>query len=199
MQGTHTRTFGRDTRAQTFTLEGVLAGLVVLAGAAFALQAVVVAPTDSGTTAASADGDRLERVLGQAVDDGAVKRAVLAWDGSAFDGTPSGSTYFVDDLPNNAFGAALENAFDSSTSINVVVSHPGSSSPQRLAYNGVPENGALRETVTVALYDEDSIYDENGDEASGTLRSRGSGFFYVDDQHPGVGLHAVVEVEVVVW
>jgi len=191
----------RGTRAQMFTLEGVLSALVVLAGMAFALQAVVVTPTDGGAPIGSADGDRLEQILEEATENGSVKRAVLAWDGGAFDGTPSGSGYFVDGLPDNGLGTALRAGFDSSTSTNVFVHYESSSGPgtEPLAYNGAPESDAVRETVTVALYDQDSVYDESGDQASGTLESRGSGFFYVDDQHPATDLHAVVELEVVVW
>lgn len=193
-----------DTRAQTFTLEGVFSALVVIAGLAFALQAVVVPPTDGGVGAGTGDGGQLERILEQSVSDESVKRAVLAWDGSAYFGTPPGQSYFVDDLPDNEFGNALQNGFDSSASINIVVHYEASSGPdsQRLAYNGVPEDGAVRETVTVSLYDLDSIYDENGDMASGTLDSTSSGYLYVEDRYsssPGDDLYAVVQVEVVVW
>lgn len=194
------------TRAQVFTLEGVLAALVVLAGLAFALQTVVVTPTDGGASAGTADGDRLESVLATSAESGAVKRAVLAWTGSSFDGTGAGTSYFVDNLPDNGFGTALRDGLGTSVVVNVVVHYEGASGPgqQRLAYNGAPPEGAVRETVTVALYDADSIYDESGDPVGGTLASRPSGFLYVDDQHTGSAsaggdLYAVVEVEVVAW
>lgn len=194
------------TRAQVFTLEGVLAALIVLAGLGFALQTVVVTPTDGGVSAGTADGDRLESVLTTATERGAVKRAVLAWTGSSFDGTGAGTSYFVDSLPDNGFGTALRAGLGPSVVVNVVVGYETASGPerQRLAYNGAPPEGAVRETVTVALYDADSVYDESGDPVAGTLASRPSGFFYVDDRHTGSAstggdLYAVVEVEVVAW
>lgn len=184
-------TAGADRRGQVFTLEGLLAALVVLAGVVFALQSVVVTPSTSGTSVAPVQEERLDSVLEQAARDGSLKRAVLAWTGSGFAGATSGEGYYVGTLPSNAFGDALDQTLDGSTIVNVNVTYydaAGALQYERLVYNGVPGDGSVRSTVTVPVYDWEP-----------------PGNFYAPDNYerpsaPGdPDLHCVVQVEVVVW
>lgn len=192
----------RGTRAQIFTLEGVLAALIVLAGLAFALQAVVVTPSSSGDSGAPADVGRLDSVLDQAAQDGSLKRAVLAWNGSAsgFDNASNGN-YYVGDFPPNRFGNATNETFGPATTVNVRVYYETGSgrSNERLVYNGIPGDGAIRSTATVPVYDYDLLRNASGAPQTPRVTVE-SGNFYVDnDQYSGSDLYAVVEVEVIVW
>ena len=188
-------------RAQVFTLEGVLAALVVLAGLVFALQAVVVTPSESSATTGPGDANRVDSILFGAAQDGSLKRSVLAWGGGSFLGSTSGTGHYVDDFPDNEFGNALTQSFDQSKTVNVVVRYvdsSGSLNSERLVYNGIPTGTTVRSSVTVPLYDSDRLRQANGNLQVPEQTVKGS-TFYVSDQYPGNDLYAVLEVEVVVW
>ena len=187
-------------RGQVFTLESVLAALVVLAGLVFAMQAVVVTPSASGASASPADADTLTTVLSKSAENGALERAVLAWDSGQFLGATSGEPYFVDTYPPNDFGTALDEAVGPAVAVNVVVNYRATSGDiesQRLVYNGLPADGAVRSTTTVAVYDSDVLYTATGSPRPGTSAS--SDGLYPDIQDQSSDLYNVLEVEVVAW
>ncbi|MFB6139044.1 MAG: hypothetical protein ABEJ26_01255 [Halosimplex sp.] len=192
---------GRLTdRGQAFTLEAVLGALIVIAGLVFALQAVTVTPATTGSTAAPVDVSRLDSVLAEAADSGALKRSVLAWNGG-FQGASSGEGYFIDGVPNNDFGRALDEAVAPSVTMNVIVHYrtgPDTVKEQRMVYNGIPGEGAARAAATVAVYDGDRLRDSTGAPRTGTdVRSAGL-YPGLSDRYPS-DLYSVLKVEVIAW
>jgi hypothetical protein len=194
-------------RAQVFTLEGVLAALVVLAGLVFALQAVVLTPGASEATA-PADGAHLDSVLAEATADGSLRRAVLHWDAGtgAFHDVGSGSdvsyyaTRFDSGVFDTEFKRHLNAAFGPGVAVNVVVHYETNASgrkTQRLLYNGPPGDGAVRGATTLALYDGDPLYD--APDPQSTTVSETPDFYASDVTGVSNDLYNVLEVEVVVW
>lgn len=186
----------RETRAQAFTLEGVFAGLVVLAGVAFALQAAAVVPGASGGSSEPIDEGYLSDVLAEAADSGALERAVLYWSGGFHNANPK--DYYTDGLPTNGFGTRLDESLDDTHAINVIVSHRtanGAIERQRMVYQGAPGEDSVRAATTVAIYDDDVLYNSAGNPTSTTVDPSN---FYAEDESP-TGLYNVFEVEVIVW
>ncbi|WP_436929873.1 DUF7288 family protein [Halosimplex halobium] len=185
-------------RGQAFTLESVLAAVVVVAGLVFALQAVTVTPSTTGSTAQPVDHTRLDSVLSESAENGALRRAVLAWD-DGFAGT-SGGDYFVGTFPDNEFGQALDQAVGPTVVVNVVVHYPtgsGTTERQRMVYNGVPGDNAVRSEAVVTVFDEDHRYDATGNRKSETLESEG--LYPGISQRSGSDVYALLRVEVVAW
>lgn len=79
-----------DDRAQAFTLEGIVSGVIVLTALLFALQTVSVAPATTGTTDdASTLRTQANDLISVAADEGYLKRMVLCgkqWNTTAFTG-----------------------------------------------------------------------------------------------------------------
>jgi len=206
-------------RGQAHTLEGVIAGLVLLSGLVFALQATAVTPLSASTSSqqitnqlqASAGG-----VLAAAADkptDGPsmLKRAVLFWgdrgdDTDAFRGADN-EDFYTSDTPSNQFGDLLRRTFDDQgIAYNVYVVYQrtdGSQVRQRMIYRGDPSDNAVTASRLVTLYDDDELYADNNPE-DGVAESTGIGikdsnFYAPDVARPNVVVHNLVEVEVVVW
>ena len=192
-------------RGQAFTLEAVLAALIVIAGLVFALQAVTVTPSSTGSTAAPVDNERLNSVLAESADSGALKRAVLAWD-DGFKGVSGPEDYYVDGFPSNDFGNALDQAVSPSVAVNVIVhfrTGPDTVKSQRMVYNGQPGDGTVRAESTVAVYEKDRLHDATGSPQTPETMVKDAGIYPGLDAshssfHPS-DLYSVLKVEVTAW
>lgn len=189
---------GENERGQAFTLESVLAAFVVIAGLVFALQAVTVTPSVTGSTAEPVDASRLDSVLSESAESGALKRAVLAWN-NGFVGAGS-ENYFVGSFPGNDFGRALDQGTAPAVTVNVLVHYPTGSDTverQRMVYNGLPGDNAVRSETTVTIYDVDHLYDGSGNRRSDTVGS--AGLYPGISERTGSDIYAVLKVEVIAW
>lgn len=169
-----------EFRAQVFTLEGILAGLVVLAGLVFALNAVVATPSGGGASDSPVDVDLVDSLLVQMAEEGTLKDAVLAGDA---DGYAPGGGAFVGRYPNNEFGRTLNDTLDSATAVNAVVYYrdgSGDIKSKQMIYNGAPGAGAIRSSTVVTIFD--------GDPSN-----------FLGPKANDAGSFNVVEVEVVAW
>lgn len=188
------------TRGQTFTLEGVLAALVVLAGVAFALQAAVLSPGAGGATSQPVDEGDLSSVVSDAAQSGSLKRAVLFWS-SGFHGANPEEFYTS---PLGSLGTAptflrtLDTALDDTLGVNVIITYRDSAGDrhgQRMVYQGSPGETSVRAATTLTVYDDDVLYSPSGPTSTTVAPS----VFYAEDTSPGTSVYAVLEVEVVVW
>lgn len=189
------------TRAQTFTLEGVLAALVVLAGVGFALQAAVLSPGAGGATAEPVDEAKLDSVVSHAAQNGSLKRAVLFWSGGFHGASPEEFyTQSLDSLGTApTFLGTLDTALDDTLGVNVVVTYRDSAGDrhrQRMVYQGSPGETSVRSAATVTIYHDDVLYDSSEEPTSTTVDPS---VFYAEDASSSTDVYAVVEVEVVVW
>ena len=188
-------------RGQAYTLEAVIASLLLVSSLVFALQVTAVTPLSASTSnqhienqqRASASG-----VLTAAQEAGALNEAVLYWNDSAdaekyYDAGRLG--YYTNDYPPNKFGNITERAFDGrGLAVNVLVYHNESEEPSRMVYRGEPSENAVSASRTVTIY--------NGSKLAGTSTTVENATSF-DEVVPydGTGgtVYNVVRVEVTVW
>lgn len=207
-------------RAQLYTLEGIMASLVVVVGLFFALQATTAMPGATGSLDPQAEQrDRaVARSLLTSVEAETLRTAVLAWNdtGDRFHCAPGDSAFYPgvvesgcgpygDDppLPPNDFGNRLESRFGPAYGYNVVVryeqpSASGDTGEQRLLFQGEPASGAVRESTTLVVTEDQPLYDEHGD-PTGTTVGSDPDAFYAPDADSGGEYYNALSVEVVVW
>lgn len=197
-------------RAQAFTLEGIVAALVLLASIGFVMQMTAVTPLSSSTSSQQIEGELgvlTDRVIEEARQNGTLKPTLLYWDdsiGAFHNGSEKG--YYTDcDVPL-PFGGLLERTFtDHGIACNVNVKYlyqPPDNQPiqpatRRLIYVGTPTDHAVRAVAIVTLYDDDVLLDANGTATGPPLTSSSS--FYAPDIAPDSRVYNVIQVEVVVW
>ena len=133
----------RAERGQAYTLEAIIAAVLLISSLVFALQVTAVTPLSASTSnqhienqqRASAAG-----VLTAAQEAGALKDAVLYWNDSAeaYDDADR-LAYYTNSYPPNEFGNITERAFDGrGLAVNVFVYHTESEEPSRMVYRGEP-------------------------------------------------------------
>lgn len=193
-----------DDSAQAYTLEAVLAAVLLVASLAFALQATAVTPVSPGESSTDEAVQRASVAAGAldaAVANGSVKRAVLAWNDSR-DGF-AGATeegYFVTGDPPTAFGEAMHRTLSTDSvayNVDLVYLTPeGGYRTEPLVDQGSPSDGATRVARTVTLYDDDRLTRLDGQERNVTVSETE---FFAPDADPDSDLYNVIRVEVTVW
>ena len=188
-------------RGQAYTLEAVIASLLLVSSLVFALQVTAVTPLSASTSnqhienqqRASASG-----VLTAAQEADALKDAVLYWNDSAEEYYDAERlTYYTNSYPPNEFGKITERAFDGrGLAVNVLVYHNESEEPSRMVYRGEPSDNAVSASRTVTIY--------NGSElaapgTSTTVENATSFDEVVPYDGTGGTVYNVVRVEVTVW
>ena len=197
----------RTSRGQAHTLEGVVAGIVLLASLVFALQATTVTPL-SASTSNEYIGTQLrgiaEGTLATGAETGSLKEMVLHWDNTNSEFANAGEDgYYVrptQEPEPNDFMDSLQAAYaGQGVAFNIYLQYedrPGSVKRQQLLYQGAPSDNAVSASRTVTIYDDDVFTGTTTrvDDSSSTYFIR-SNF----DRSPGTPLFAVITVEVVVW
>lgn len=212
-------------RGQLYTLEGIFAGLVILLGLFFAIQATTTTPSAAGASnphAIQDDDVYVEDVLAS-MNRSTLKEAVLYWDtDDGFHCTPSGVSYYTgfwdtgtcssssdyvvqtndQHPPPNRFGNLLEERLGDQYGYNVRIAYDdgGTLRYQRMVYQGEPGVGAVRSSTSVVLLNDDQLRTRDGGDA-GTLADN-AGDFYAPPSDGDAGdddAYNVVHVEVVIW
>jgi hypothetical protein len=191
-----------DTRGQAYTLEAIIAALLIVSSLTFALQVTAVTPLSASTSnqhienqqRASANG-----VLTAAQESGALKDAVLYWndtdDGRFYNTTTF--DYYTNQYPNNEFGNITNRAFSGrGLAVNVELHTPGQSSPQPMVYRGEPSDNAVTASRMITLYDEDTLTAPGHEN---TNISSASSYGRAVPENPNSDVYNVVRVEVTVW
>ncbi|WP_181685845.1 DUF7288 family protein [Halorhabdus salina] len=147
-----------DGRAQAHTLEGIIAGLLVLSSIGFALQVTAVTPLSASTSSQHIQNQQRAAatgVLASAAESGALERAVLSWNESGPSFHETGPRGRYASAPPNDFGALLTETFDRrSIAYNVDISYaiPGGERRRiQMVYQGVPSDSAVRASRLVTL------------------------------------------------
>jgi hypothetical protein len=157
----------RDDRGQAYTLEAIIAAILIVSSLVFALQVTAVTPLSASTSNqhienqqhASANG-----VLTAAQESGALKDAVLYWNDSA-DGSfygASGFQYYTNDYPDNRFGNITGRAFAGqgiAVNVELVAYDPevGRYVSRPMIYRGSPSSNAVTTSRMVTIYPEDNL------------------------------------------
>lgn len=207
---------GRDgERAQAFTIEGIVAALVLVTAVLLAVQSVVVTPTTRGTV----DEDVRTGLRQQATDvlsvtDGAdrydLSYFVRYWEpsGQTFAGAENPTIGYGLDGPPGRFGTLLNQTFSQRNylyNVDVVyrTADPRESGSVQMVQQGHPDENAVVASRTVTLYDNDTL---TGPGAGGAelweydtdLADGDDGYYPVPNAADGP-VYNVVEVRIVVW
>lgn len=203
--------FRDDTSGQAYTLQGVVASLLVLGAVAFALQSTAITPLSASTASERVEeqneqvaADTLEIVASQ----GGLSRILRYYNSTrgTFVGTPSDDLYFYPDSPpeNTTLGRVAEGTLaESGRAYNIIITQQTDGdgdgvydeiSRDRLVYQGQPSDNAAAASYTVTLYDDMVMSDPK----NGQTIKQDNGYL-IDDASPGTGLYNVVEVKIVVW
>ncbi|MDG5776926.1 hypothetical protein VB773_13050 [Haloarculaceae archaeon H-GB2-1] len=194
------------TRGQAHTMEGIVAGLLLLSAMVFALQMTAVTPLTASTSSQHIENQQqaaAEGVLATAGETGALRRAVLYWNDTdgAFHGAENLS-YYTNGPPPNEFGEILDRTFERrGVAYNVYVTFLGVGDDyrdRRMVYQGVPSDNAVQASYTVTLADDASIYDDD-ETKNATLTVSNATSFYAQDTGADSSLFNVVRVEVIAW
>ena len=188
-------------RGQAYTLEAVIASVLLVSSLVFALQVTAVTPLSASTSnqhienqqRASASG-----VLTAAQKAGALKDAVLYWNDSEAEYYEAERvTYYTNSYPPNEFGNITERAFDGrGLAVNVLMYYNDSKEPSRMVYRGEPSDNAVSASRTVTIYDDDEL---TAPGTSTTVANANSFGDAVQEDTTGNSVYNVVRVEVVVW
>ena len=198
---------GSESRGQAHTLEGLVAGLVILSAVVFALEMTAVTPLSASTSSQHIENQQeatARGVLAAAAENGSLKQTLLFWNetGERFwnASETSASNYYTTDPPPTEFGRMLNRSFDrEGIAYNVYLRYDGSDGPrtvQRLVYQGRPSDNAVRATRPVVVYKNDSLYDHNEDWTETNVTDAST--LYLPDASSS-SVYNVVRVEVVVW
>jgi hypothetical protein len=194
-------------RAQAHTLEAVTAGMILLASVVFALQVTAVTPLSASTSSQHIENQQQSSAVGvldTARETGALKAAVVHWDDTngTLHGVSAGAYTTDAEINETRLGRMLLDTFQSrGVAFNVYVTYTGDTGTvdrTRFIYRGEPSDNAATATTSLALYDDDPLYDANGTATNTTVAGSSS---YANFVPPGsdTGLYNVVVVEVVVW
>lgn len=198
----------RGTRAQTFTLEAVVAAILLVAAVAFALGAVSVSTNTAGVADAEPRGQHgglAAGVLDRTANGGELRSMLLYWNESrgAFYGANGDDGAYVSRTPDTAFGKAVDRLFDEpGVQYAVTLYYPdgdGGRVARPLIASGTPGDDAARAVETVTLYDQTRLVDGNETVREGTTLESVEPSFYAPDAGDDSTLYTVIRVEVVVW
>jgi len=188
-------------RGQAYTLEAVIASVLLVSSLVFALQVTAVTPLSASTSnqhienqqRASASG-----VLTAAQEAGALNEAVLYWNDSEEEFHDAEQlTYYTNSYPPNEFGNITERAFDGrGLAVNVLIHYNESEEPSRMVYRGEPSDNAVSASRTVTIYNDSELTAPNATE---TAKSADSFSDAVPGDASGSSVYNVVRVEVTVW
>ena len=198
-------------RGQAYTLEAVVAAIVLLTAVAFALQVTIVTPLSASTSSQHIEGQQravAQGVLASAAEDGSLERAVLYWNetGERFHNTV-GQGFYTDDPPDNEFGDKLEQAFtQEGIAYNVIVRYQaqnGDINQETMILQGTPSDNAVSATRTITLDNDTRLVDEDGSRNETTVREA-DGLYIRRGPQPqsepdSPAVYNVVVVEVIAW
>ena len=193
-----------EDRGQAYTLEAIIAAVLLISSLVFALQVTAVTPLSASTSnqhienqqRASAAG-----VLTAAQEAGVLKEAVLFWNDSQgeFHGAER-MTFYTNTYPPNEFGNITERAFDGrGLAVNVHVYPDANADPSRMVYRGEPSDNAVSASRTVTIYDDDELTGTTPPDTTVTASEADTFTDVVPAEANSNGIYNVVRVEVVVW
>ncbi len=193
-------------RGQAFTLEGLVAGLLIIGALLFAMQAVVVTPGSPGADVEPEIRQQAVDILDIASQDGSLSEMVRYFDNDSsetFAGAENPTVGYGSHLPDTHFGTLLNDTlYQRGKVVNVIVEYSTNGSvgtdTLRLIYRGSPPSASTVASTTLTLYSNQTLTGPNGNETT-LERATEAGTFAIPNVDPDGPLHNVVHVRVIVW
>lgn len=197
-------------RGQVHTLEAVSAAVLILTGVVFAQAVTAVTPMTASTASQHAENQQGELAKGFATimnEDNTMKKTLLYWDNSnqKFHNSKGSTIYYTVDTPGSDFGQEVRDHFISrglGVRVDLVYYRETGGELERVETPyidfGTPSDHAYTTTETIALYDSDTLVNEDGTRSSVALED-GSSTFFMEDIDPDSELYNIVEVRITIW
>jgi hypothetical protein len=203
-------------RGQAYTLEGIISALILLSAVLFALQALIVTPTTSGTVDPNVQSDLRQQandilVTAAADDEQDLSWLVRYWDqgDQTFYGAVNARIGYGSNAPPPPFGTLLSETFAERSRLYnvemVYLSNDSAATVQRtpVVFRGDPSDNAVVATYTVTLFDRQTLTSPPaGDVELAELDTNDTdgddGYYPIPDAIDGP-VYNVVEVRVTVW
>lgn len=200
---------GSDDRGQAYTLESLIAALLLVTAVLFALQSVVITPTSAGLQDRDVQAQQEQTasdLLVTAANDGELSRLARFWDcsdgGFATDDDAGvwdeNGGYQTDTVPVQDFGETLNHTFDAGTRYNVELVYANDSGGQdatHVVYQGTPGDDVVVASYTITLTDGQRVTGRD----AGTQTLAGCGDPAIPELSSSGEVYNVVEVRVVLW
>lgn len=190
---------GND-RAQTHTLEAIIASFIIISTIVFALNATVVTPLTTSTSNQHIENQQqsmAEGVLRHSSATGILQHQLLYWNEDKRRFVNSTQTGYHGHYPDTPFGDILGDVFeDRRVATNVYITFErvdGGTGTKRVIYNGNPSDNAVSATETVVLYDDMELTGPTDTTLENTTD------YYTSDMYPDSAIYNVVTVRVEVW
>lgn len=192
-----------DERGQAFTLEGVVASLMVLTAIVIALQATAITPLTASTA-----NERVEEqsrmvaddMLDTASDKQVLEDAVLYWNTSdeTFYNAPE-QGYSSSSMPDEDFFNLAERTLSENQGLafNIYITYQTEDGyeEQRMVYSGEPSDNAVSVHEQLILHDDTKLTSPESNEELQNVEDQ----FYAPDMNDGNNVYNVIEVEMTVW
>lgn len=194
-------------RAQAFTLEGLVAGLILLLALLFAMQAVMLTPGAPGVEGEPEVRQQTSDVLDIAERDGSLSELLRYYNASAEEETfahaVDQTVGYGSHLPPTTFGALINETFiQRGKVVNVIVEYQRAdavgTNSLRMIYRGDPPDRTTVASTTVTLYSNQTLTGPEGEEME-LWAAADAGLYPIPDADPDGPLHNVVTVRVIVW
>ena len=192
-------------RGQSYVLEAIGAGIIVLSAVVFAVQATAVTPLSASTASQHIENQQqatAATLLDQAAANGTLQAAMRNWsaDERRFH-SASAEGYHVGDPPDNPFGRQLDRVFSEgrvATNVYVAYTTPAGERATPYLYQGTPSDNAVVASRQVVLTDGMNLTAPG--ETQRTLNAtNATSSFYAPDAMSNGSVYNTVEVRIVVW
>lgn len=191
-------------RGQAYTLESIVAALLIISSLIFALQVTAVTPLSASTSSQHIENQQRASAAGAltaAAETGNLKESISTIDSEGrYYGEASDGAY-VSTYPDDEFGDILDRTFGGrGLAVDIAVRYQDGNtswSSVQMVDRGAPSDNAVTATRSVTLYDDDPIYNETHD-VNGTWGGDDP-FAIGDDVHTDSDVYTVVVIEVTVW
>lgn len=201
-------------RGQAYTLEALIGSILILTAVLFALNAVVITPTTAGTLDRSVQEERIgqaEDALAIATEEQELSHMVRYYNGTLDEGEPVpagaqiGGYTREQGIPKAAagrFGEILNRTFEGQQyNVEVIpLDDDGirdGGQTQEFFIQGDPTNQAVSASVTVVLYDDQTL--TAPDARDTTLADADPDTFPIENVDDDSEVYNVVEVRITVW
>lgn len=199
------------SRGQAFTVEAILASLVIIGTLVIISQTAAVAPLQSEAQSQTAQEETTtlsSDLLETSAELETLHEAILQWDPNqrTFDGAKEGRDHYQTPPTDVRFGEAITEVFTSRgylVNIDLVWTTPHGTETQRYLHMGTPDENAVTMSHTVTLMTDDTVsYTREGTSRSTTLQDvteSESAEFFAQPSSRGRSTYQSVNVRMTVW
>ena len=191
-----------DHRGQAYTLEAIIAGMLVISALIFALQVTAVTPLSASTSSQHIENQQkatASGVLSAAHEDEILMDGLLYWNNTAASyHEAERMTYYSNNYPDNEFGALLHRSFAGrGLAVNVALYPEDGGRPLYMVYRGTPSDNAVTASQSVTIYSDDNLTAPGFENV--TVEEADTFTNHIPGSEGSGSVHNVVRVEVTVW